>query len=90
MWQTPKFTRFPDDPKGHTWYGPIAVGHNPHESFVSRCANTANPHEFKYTNHCLRVTAITNLKWKKWGNKQVKSVSGHKSDSSLEIYEKVL
>ena len=40
-------------------------------------------------NHCLRITAITNLKCKKWGNKHVKAVSGHKSDSSLEIYKKV-
>ena len=65
LWQTPKFTNFPEDPKIRTWYGPIPVGHNPHESFVSRAAKSAGLQEFKYLNHCLHVTAITNLKRKK-------------------------
>ena len=43
----------------------MAVGHNSHELFVTRSAKAAGLEEFKYTNHCLRVTAITNLKWEK-------------------------
>ena len=42
----------------------------------------------KYTNHCLRVTAINTLKRRNYSNKDVRSVSGHKSSNSLEIYER--
>ena len=62
LWQTPKFTKFPQDPRVRTWYRPASIGHNPHESFVSRSTKSAGLEKFKYTNDCLRDTAITNLK----------------------------
>ena len=42
-----------------------------------------------YTNHSLRATAITNLKRCKWLDKQIMSVSSHKSAASLTTYQKV-
>ena len=45
--------------------------------------------ETRYTNHCIRVTGITNLHRARFSAKQVMSVSGHKSVASLAIYERI-
>ena len=42
-----------------------------------------------YTNHSLRVSGITNLTHNNFSNKQIMSISGHKSVESLAIYQKV-
>ena len=42
-----------------------------------------------YTNHCIRVSGVANLKRGNFTSKQVMSVSGHKSVESLAIYERV-
>ena len=34
LWQTPKFTEFPANPRVRHWYGPGPVGHNTLECFV--------------------------------------------------------
>ena len=89
LWQTPKFTCFPEDPRNRTYYGPLDVGHNTHEKFVSRIAKNCGLEEFKYTNHNLRVTAITTLTRDNFSNKQIMSITGHKPSSSLETYQRV-
>ena len=38
LWQTPKFTKFLEDPRQRTYYGLQDVGHNTHEKFVSKIA----------------------------------------------------
>ena len=43
----------------------------------------------RYTNHCIRVTGVTNLRRANFNAKQVMSVSGHKSVDSLAVYERV-
>ena len=87
LWQTPKFTNFPTDPNVTEWYYG-KMGHNKLDCFVSdvcKLVKTKN----KYTNHSLRVTAISNLTRDNFNNKQIMSVTGHKSSVSLEIYQKV-
>ena len=42
-----------------------------------------------YSNHSLRVFGITNLTREKFRNKQIMSISGHKNQDSLAIYQKV-
>ena len=89
LWQTLKFTDFPQDPvaKPIWFYG--TLGHNKLESFVSDLAYLCGIERGKYTNHSLRHTAITHLKKIGHSDKQVMSTSGHKSSASLNIYQHV-
>ena len=38
------------------------------------------------TNHCLRATSVTVLSDNNWETRHIKSVTGHKSDNSIESY----
>ena len=42
-----------------------------------------------YTNHCIRVTRITNFKKNRFTDSQIMAVSGHKSIQSLALYQRV-
>ena len=88
LWQTPKSVEFSTDINNNIWcYG--KVGRNKIEAFVSDLCVSCGLPKGKYTNHSLRATPITNLKWCHWNDKQVMSISGHKSAASLNIYQKV-
>ena len=87
--QSPKFTNFSEDPRVRTYYDPSDVGHNTHENFVSRIAKNCGLEEFGYTNHSLCVTAINTLTHNDFSNKQITSITGHKSSTSLETYQRV-
>ena len=58
------------------------------ETFVSTLAKANGLEEDKYTNHCLRVTGI-NVLSPYFTKRQIRSVSGHKSDEGLQIYQRV-
>lgn len=85
LWQTPKFRYFP---AGLDILYTGRMGHNKLETFVARMAKEAGLQDEKYTNHTLHATGATNL-GKKFQNNQVMAVTGHKSMSSLAIYQKV-
>ena len=55
---------------------------------MSTIAGKCGLSDEKYTNHCLRATGI-NILTPYFKRKEVHSISGHKSDKSLSIYEKV-
>ena len=86
LWQKPK-KKFPKD-IDKPWYDKVKVGHNTHEKFMSTVSEECNLSK-RYTNHCLRVTGITNLSRGNFNAKQIISVSGHKSLDSLAIYQRV-
>ena len=86
LWQTAKFTEFPKEEIGAWFYG--KMGHNKLDTFVSDICELMGL-EKRYTNHSLRVTAITNLTKDNYNNKQIMSITGHKSSTSLEIYQRV-
>ena len=86
LWQKPA-TNFPMDAT-KPWYQNVTVGHNTHDKFMSKLCEELKL-ETRYTNHCIRVTGITNLKRSNFNAKQVMSVSGHKSVESLAVYERV-
>ena len=86
LWQTPKFEEFPTDGSTVFYYG--KMGHNKIDSFVGEVCDLVGTQK-RYTNHCLRVTAVTNLSRQNFNNKQIMSITGHKSSASLEIYQKV-
>ena len=89
LWQSPKFTDFPEDPRVRVWYGPNSCGHNTHEKFVSKLAKNCGLESFGYTNHSLRVSAINVLTRQNYTNKQIMSITSHKSSTSLETYQRV-
>ena len=89
LWQVAKFTEFPANPRQKVWYGPTPTGHNPLDTFVSTMAKKCGLGAKKYTNHSWRVTAITALSKCKFSNKEIMAITGHKSSSSLEVYQRV-
>ena len=86
LWQKPA-KQIPTDPL-KSWYENVNVGHNTHDKFMTKLSTDCKLSK-KYTNHCLRVTGITSLKRGNFSDKQVMSVSGHKSIDSLAIYQRV-
>ena len=89
LWQTPKFTEFPSNPRQRTYYGPIPTGHNTLDSFVTRIAKDCGLKGQGYTNHSLRVSAINALTRSSFSNKQIMAITGCKSSTSLEVYQRV-
>ena len=85
LWQRPK-NKIPK--LGLPWYVAKQVGHNTHEKFMGKLCKKAELSKH-YTNHCIRVSGVTNLKRGNFSSKQVMSVSGHKSVESLAIYQRV-
>ena len=70
------------------WYKAVPLRHNTLDKFLSRLSKSCELSDH-YTNHCVCVTGITNFKSNNCTNKQIMSVSGHKSLQSLAIYQKV-
>ena len=85
LWQTAKFNEF--SPITTEWYYG-KMGHNKLDCFVSDLCTLVGIDKH-YTNHSLRVTAITLLTRNNFNNKQIMSITSHKSSKSLEIYQRV-
>ena len=83
LWQKPK-QKIPK--QGLPWYIPQKVGHNTHEKFMSNLSKDAKLSQH-YTNHCIRVSGVTNLSRANFSAKQVMAASGHKSVELLAIYQ---
>ena len=87
LWQSARFNKFNYSEK--VWFGPGRVGQNTLDSFVTNLSQKLGMKDKKYTNHSLRVSGITNLTRENFTNKQIMSISGHKNQDSLAIYQKV-
>ena len=85
LWTTLIFTPFPVNRKT-TWYNGT-LGHNKLDNFVANICKDLGKDD--NTNQCLRSMTITVLGRLDYGNKQIMSVSGHKSSTSLDMYQKV-
>ena len=88
LWQTLKSNLFPTDGQ-KVWYGPGNVGHNSLDSFMTKLAKSCGFQQKHYTNHSLRASGITTLKRNNYNDKQIMSITGHRSSASLAIYKKV-
>ena len=42
-----------------------------------------------YTNHCVRATVVTTLKDAGFADREVQAITGHKSASSLAVYDRL-
>ena len=87
LWQPVKYNKFNYEQK--IWYGPGRIGQNTLDSFMTKISDKVGMKDRGYTNHSLRVSGITNLSNNNFTNKQIMSISGHKSQDSLAIYQKV-
>lgn len=85
LWQRPKDK---DQIKNHIWYYRKCVGLNTLQGFMK---NLSAKYQLSrvYTNHSVRVTGATILSRKNYAPSQIQSVTGHKSLSSLAVYQRV-
>ncbi len=86
LWQAPWFFNYYDSKEPH--FGPTRVGHNLPDNFVKRITGL-NKLEAKYTNHSLCCTGVTTLKQARYSDKQIMSLTGHRSHASLYIYDHI-
>ena len=70
------------------WYYNRPIGVNTLVTFMRRLSEKCSLSKI-YSNHSVRVTRVTLLRQPRFGQKQVMPVSGHKSVSSMVVYERV-
>ena len=85
LWQRPKDK---DQINNHIWFYKKCVGLDTLQSFMKNLSQKYQLSQV-YTNHCVRVTGATILSRKKFAASQIQAVTGHKSVSSLAIYQRV-
>lgn len=67
------------------WYDACKVGHNTLENMLRKMTEKAGIVPY-LTNHSLRATTVTVLSASNIETRQIKAITGHKSDSSIESY----
>lgn len=82
LWQLPKHNN-----QDITWYHNVPLGHNKLMCFMKNISERCHLSTI-YTNHSLRVTAISTL-GDKFSETEIASISGHKSLQSLSIYKRI-
>lgn len=86
LWQKPRrFNSGKFDESDAVWYCNIPVGKNTLENLLGRMSKKAGL-SYHFTSHCIRATSVTILKAAGLENSRVRSVTGHKSDASIESY----
>ena len=86
LWQQPREPKHLKD--ADFWFKPLKIGQNPLSTFMSRISHSVDLSRV-YTNHSIRVTGTTMLGRFNFSNKQIMSVSGHRSTNSLSVYKKL-
>ena len=67
------------------WYCNVRLVKNTLDNSLGRTSKTAGLSNH-FTSHCIRTTSVTVLKAAGPENSRVRSVTGHKSDASIESY----
>lgn len=83
LWQRAKDSYLPNE---STWFQNRPIGKSTIAKFMNNICHICDIGK-KYTNHCLRVSAINILK-SNFSDKNIMAISGHKSLASLSIYER--
>ncbi|XP_063952398.1 uncharacterized protein KIAA1958 homolog [Lytechinus pictus] len=84
LWQRPK-EKAPE--KEGPWYSNSAVGVNILSNKMKEISRKAHCSKL-YANHCIRATCITSLDTAGFQSRDIMSVSGHRSESSLKHYSR--
>ena len=71
------------------WYDKVPVGKNTLGLFMKKLSKSAELFK-EYTNHCIRVTAVTVLDQNNFEARHIMRVSGHKSEASIRSYSRRL
>jgi hypothetical protein len=84
LFQRPKSERSAKfNPKVHeVWYDACNIGHNTLENMLRKMTKRAGITPY-LTNHSLRATTVTVLSSSNIETRQIKAITGHKSDSSI-------
>ena len=88
LWQRPRAT----DNFSHSdevWYCNVPLGKNALGTFMSSISKELKLSQ-KYTNHCIRATAVSLLDECNFEARHIMRVSGHKSESSIRSYSRRL
>ena len=85
LFQRPKEVRSFSPEEEKVWFCNAPLGANTLDSMLKSMSSRAGiqPH---LTNHCLRATTVTVLSDSNCETRHIKSVTGHKSDQSIESY----
>ena len=86
LWQTPN--NKPKNPNSPIWYTKGHLGKNTLGAFMRELSKNCELSQH-YTNHCIRVTGSSILSRCKFNDKEVMSMTGHKSVQSLTVYQRV-
>ena len=71
-----------------SWYCAVPVGQKTLAGFMTKMSKLLNLSR-TYTNHCIRATGTTLLSRSGFHSAQIMLITGHKSVSSLAIYQRV-
>ena len=82
MWQRPKKLVKDDNA---LWYDNVPLGRDTLSAMAKNIAREANCSK-EYTNHCLRATSVTILDHSGFASRDIMTVSGHKSETSIKNY----
>ena len=88
LWQRPRATehfRHSDE----VWYCNVPLGKNTLGHFMRSISKELKLSQ-KYTNHCIRATAVSLLDECNFEARHIMRVSGHKSESSIRSYSRRL
>ncbi len=85
LWQKPRICGKKFDESDLVWYYNVPLGKNNLDNLLSRMSKKAGL-STHYTSHCIRATSVNILKAAGLENSRVRSVTGHKSDSSIDSY----
>ena len=87
LWQRPK--QAIQATADNCWYCNVPVGKNTLGSFMKDISRAADLSK-QYTNHSIRVTAVTVLDHSNFEARHIMRVSGHKSEASIRSYSRRL
>ena len=85
LWQRPRDSFLDSD---EIWYNNVPVGKKTLSLFMSQLSQLCSL-SLKYTNHSIRATGATLLSRAMFNPAQIMAVTGHKSVSSLSVYQRV-
>ena len=85
LWQRARDSFLDDEP---VWYCNSPVGEKALQKFMPNLSNICDLSQ-RYSNHSIRATGATILTEKNYHPAQIMSVTGHKSASSLTVYQNV-
>lgn len=85
LFQRPREVRSFSPDEENVWFCNVPLGPNYLDSMLKSMSSRAGIEPY-LTNHCLRATTVTVLSDSNCETRHIKSVTGHKSDQSIESY----